>query len=115
MEGAKDVLYFTHDYFANSADKNKFIQATAQTAKKHGIQRAVAVCPIEHELYYTEDNKTPLEHTSEAQHKALQINNNFTILNTNLVFGRDSYLVHYMTQCAASGKIPHAIGSSQGY
>lgn len=36
-------------------------------------------------------------------------------MNTNLVFGRDSYLVHYMTQCAAAGKIPNAIGSSQGY
>jgi nucleoside-diphosphate-sugar epimerase len=38
-----------------------------------------------------------------------------TILNSNIVFGRDSYLVHYMTQCAAAGKINAKIGGSTGY
>ena len=56
LEGAKDVVYFTHDYFANTPDKNNFIQATAKLSKKHGVERLVAVCPVEHELFYTEDN-----------------------------------------------------------
>lgn len=34
LEGAQHVVYFTHDYFANSSDKNNFIQATARVAKK---------------------------------------------------------------------------------
>ena len=43
----------------------------------------------------------------------MTLNGNFTILNTNLVFGKDSYLIHYMSQCAAAGKIPYAVGSSK--
>lgn len=115
LEGAKNVVYFTHDYFANTSDKNSFIQTTSKLAKKHGVSKLVAVCPIEHELYYTEDKQTPLEHRDEAQQKALQANGNLTILNTNLVFGKDSYLLHYMTQSVAAGKIPKAIGGSNKF
>jgi nucleoside-diphosphate-sugar epimerase len=32
-----------------------------------------------------------------------------------LVFGKDSYVSHYITQCAAVGKIPKAIGGSKGF
>jgi hypothetical protein len=67
LEGAQDVLYFTHDYFAQTSDKNSFIQATARLAKKHGVQKLVAVCPLEHELYWTEDQHTPLALRDEAQ------------------------------------------------
>lgn len=38
-----------------------------------------------------------------------------TILNTNLVFGKDSYIVHYMAQCALAGKINKDIGASKGF
>lgn len=61
IEGANDVVYFTHDYFANAADKNSFIQGSAKIAKKQGVDKFIAVCPIEHELYYTEDKETTLE------------------------------------------------------
>lgn len=115
LEGAQDVVYFTHDYFANTADKNSFIQSTAKLAKKHGAKKLVAVCPIEHELYYTEDKQTPIEKRNEAQHKALQSFDNMTILNTNLVFGKDSYLIHYMTQCVAAGKINKSIGGCKNF
>jgi hypothetical protein len=60
------VIYFTHDYFANAADKNSFIQGTAKIAKKHGVEKLVAVCPIEHELYYTEDQYSPFEKVNDA-------------------------------------------------
>ena len=115
MEGAKDVVYFTHDYFSSTSDKNSFIQATSKLAKKHGVKKFVAVCPIEHELLWSEDNHTPIEVRDEAQQKALQSNANMTILNTNLVFGKDAYLLHYMAQCVAAGKIPKAIGGSKGF
>lgn len=115
LEGAKDVIYFTHDYFANTSDKNNFIQATSRLGRKHGVSKMVAVCPIEHELYWSEDKHTPIETRDEAQLKALQNFDKLSILNTNLVFGKDSYLIHYMTQCAAAGKISKAIGGSKGY
>lgn len=115
LEGAQDVLYFTHDYFASSADKNNFIQATSRLSKKHGVKRFVAVCPIEHELYWSEDKHTPIEVRDNAQMATLQNFDKATILNTNLVFGRDSYLLHYMTQCALVGKIPKAIGGSKKF
>jgi len=97
LEGAQDVVYFTHDYFSSTSDKNSFIQTTSKLAKKHGVKKFVAVCPIEHELYWSEDKHTPIEVRDEAQQKALQANSNLTILNSNLVFGKDSYLLHYMT------------------
>lgn len=71
LEGAQDVLYFTHDYFASTSDKNSFIQTTSRLAKKHGVNKLVAVCPIEHELYWSEDKHTVLETRDEAQMKAL--------------------------------------------
>lgn len=71
LEGATDVVYFTHDYFANTSDKNNFIQATARLSKKHGVKKLVAVCPIEHELYWSEDKHTPLELRDNAQMAAI--------------------------------------------
>ena len=61
MEGAKHVVYFTHDYLAMTPDKNNFILASAKLAKKHGVEKLVAVCPIENELYYSEDDLTPFD------------------------------------------------------
>lgn len=34
LEGAEEVVYFTHDYFAMSADKNDFLKSTANSCKK---------------------------------------------------------------------------------
>lgn len=115
LEGAQDVVYFTHDYFASTSDKNNFLQATAKLSKKHGVKKLVAVCPLEHELYWSEDKHTPLEVRDNAQGAALESFANLTILNSNIVFGKDSYLFHYMTQCAAVGKIPKSLAQSKAY
>jgi len=115
FEGAQDVVYFTHDYFASSSDKNNFIQATAKLSKKHGVNKLVAVCPLEHELYWTEDKHTTLEVRDNAQMSALQSFDKMTILNSNLVFGRDSYIFHYLTQCVLAGKVPKSIGGSKSF
>ncbi len=115
LEGAQDVVYFTHDYFANTSDKNNFIAATSRLAKKHGVKKLVAVCPLEHELYWTEDKHTPLEVRDAAQKKALESFDKMTILNSNVVYGKDSYLFHYMTQCSLAGKISKSIGGSKSF
>lgn len=84
-------------------------------SRKHGVERLVAVCPIEHELFWTEDNHTPLQLRDEAQQKALESFDKLTILNSNLVFGKDSYLVHYLTQCAAAGRVNKSVGGSKSF
>ena len=57
MEGASDVIYFTHDYVSMSSDKNSHLQAVASLAKKHA-NNMVAVCPIESEYAWSEDEQT---------------------------------------------------------
>ena len=37
------------------------------------------------------------------------------ILNANLVYGRNSHLIHYMAQCVEAGRIYNSIGSANGY
>ena len=34
LEGAEEVIYFTHDYFAMTSDKNDHLKATAKSCKK---------------------------------------------------------------------------------
>lgn len=67
LEGAQEVLYFTHDYLSMTAEKNSFLKATAKASKNQGVKKLVAVCPIEHDMYYSEDNQTPLQKKVEAQ------------------------------------------------
>jgi hypothetical protein len=49
-----------------TSDKNSFIKASAKLAKKHGIEKLVAVCPIEHELYYSEDELNAIDKRNSA-------------------------------------------------
>ena len=79
------------------------------------MNKLVAVCPIEHELFWSEDKHTPLEVRDQAQQKALDTFDKMTILNSNGVFGKDSYLCHYMAQCAHVGKINKSIGGSKNF
>jgi hypothetical protein len=55
MEGADKVLYFTHDYFTMASDKNQHLKATSAIAKKLGVSKMVAVCPLELELAWSEE------------------------------------------------------------
>ena len=66
LEGADKVLYFTHDYFTMASDKNQHLKATAAISKKVGAKNLVAVCPLEHELAWTEDQKSWFEYAQEA-------------------------------------------------
>ena len=86
--------------------KNNFLVGAAKLAKKHGVSNLVAVCPVEHDLAYSEDTATWVDKRQEAEQQALDANSKMSILNTDLVFGEDqSHLVHYMQQCAVAGKI----------
>ena len=55
MEGAENLVYFTHDYPSMTGCKNNFLLAAAKLAKRHGVKNTVAVCPIEHDLASSED------------------------------------------------------------
>jgi len=55
LEGAQNVVYLTHDYVTMTSDKNNFLVATAKFAKRQGVKNMVALCPIEHDLAYSEE------------------------------------------------------------
>jgi len=108
MEGADKVVYFTHDYTSMCPDKNDFLVGTAKLAKKHGVKSLAAVCPLEHDMAYTEDqNRTWVQVRQDAEQSALSFNKNMAILNTDLVFSNGpAHMLHYMAQKSAGGKIP---------
>lgn len=106
IEGAEEVVYFTHDYTSMTSDKNNTLVATAQLAKKVGVRKLVAVCPVELDLATSDDEQSWIEKRKEAEQKALSAHSGLSLLSTDLVFGSEpSHLVHYMTQCAFAGKI----------
>jgi hypothetical protein len=108
LEGAENVVYFTHNYTSMCPDKNDFLVGSAKLTKKHGVKNAVAVLPVEHDLAYTENaTKSWVEVRSEAEQQALHFNPNMSLLSTSLVFADGpTGLIHYMAQCVASGSIP---------
>ena len=61
MEGASDVVYFTHDYFSLVSCKNASLIATSKVAKKLGVKNVVAVCPVEHDMASSEDSQSWIE------------------------------------------------------
>jgi len=71
-----------------SSDKNSHLIAAAKLAKKQGVKNMVAICPIEHDLVWSEDDKNFFEKTQEAESEALSANSSMTLLRTNLTFGR---------------------------
>lgn len=90
-----------------SSDKNSHLLAAAKLTKKHGVKNFVAVCPMEQDLAYSEDPKTWYEKVEEEEKKAISVNPGMTLLKTNLAFGGQSHLIHFLAQCALVGKCPY--------
>lgn len=87
LEGADKFVYFTHDYTSLVSCKNNFLVGSAKLAKKHGVSSMVAVCPVEHDMAYTEDEfKTWLELRQEAEQSALQQCKQLTLMNADLIY-----------------------------
>lgn len=115
MEGADKVVYFTHDYFSMVSCKNNFLIASSKIAKRQGIKQILAVCPVEHDMAYSEESKTWIEQRTEVEQEALSANASLSILNTDLVYGRESaFLTHYMAQCAMVGSIKGSFVAEDG-
>lgn len=52
--------------------KNKFLIGTAKLAKKHGVSSFVAICPVEHDMAYTENSeKSWIDQRKDAEKEAL--------------------------------------------
>lgn len=107
LEGADKVVYFTHDYTSMCPDKNDFLVGTSKLAKKHGVKSLVAVCPVEHDLAYTESvSKSWVEVRQEAEMAALSANKNITILNTDLVYAENpTHMLQYIAQGVHKGSL----------
>jgi hypothetical protein len=68
MEGAQNLVYFTHDYFTMTSCKNNFLVGTAKLAARHKVENMIAVCPVEHDLANEEDdNKSFVAVRREAE------------------------------------------------
>ena len=80
-----------------ASDKNSHLLASAKLAKRHGVENFVAVCPLEHELAWSEDEKSFLEKAEEAQQESVSANPRMTLLKTNLVFGPQSNLINFLS------------------
>ena len=89
MEGADKVVYFTHDYFSLSSCKNNTLVAAADVAKKLGVGSMVAVCPVEHDMAFSDDLQSWISKRQEAEQKALSNNGKLSLLSTDLVTGKD--------------------------
>ena len=88
-----------------SIDKNLFLLGTAASARELKIKSVTAVCPVEHDFAYSEDDKSWVQHRQETEQRAMQICSDLTILNTDLVYSdQASHSLHYMAQCIAGGK-----------
>lgn len=107
LEGADEFVYFTHDYLSMTPDKNDFLVGTSKLARKHGVKSMVAVCPVEHDMAYTEDVKRSwVQVRQDAEQTALDCHQGLSILNTDLVFSdRPTHMLHYIAQCVEKGKI----------
>jgi hypothetical protein len=87
--------------------KNNFLIGTAKLAAQQKIENVIAVCPVEHDLAYSEDDKNWVQKRQEAEQEALIANKNLTIMNTDLVFSEGpSHLLHFAAQSVAKGSIP---------
>lgn len=106
IEGSENVIYFTHDYTNMAYSKNKVLESTAKAAKTVGVKKLVCVCPIEHDLYYTEDEKDPLQRPREAEENAKANHHNIVFLHPNLVYGDESYLIRFLIQSVLAGNVP---------
>ena len=106
LEGKKNAVYITHDYFSMTHDKNDQLIATARVAKEAGVEKLIAVCPIEHDLYYTEGEQDPIHLRAEAEEQAHAQFPTMILLRPNLTYGGYSYFIRYLMQSVIAGKIP---------
>ena len=79
-----------------SSDKNTHLDLVAKLAKKHGINNLTAVCPFEHDLAWAEDGDCWYRNARKAELAAFDSNKNMTLFKTNLVFGPQSHLLHFL-------------------
>ena len=71
------------------------------------MENLVAVCPIESDLAWSEDEHSFAQKTQDAEAAALQANPAMTLFKTNLTFGPETHLIHFLSQCALVGKAPY--------
>ena len=56
----------------------------------------MAVCPFELDLAWSEDSKSFYQKAEESEALALQKNQKLALFKTNLVFGPQSHLIHFL-------------------
>ncbi len=111
LEESENVVYFTHDYLSYAHDKNSLLVSTANACKEVGAKKLMAVCPIEMDMYWTEDGSDPMVPRNESVAKARKAFPDMVDFRTNLIFGNYSYFMRYLEQSCIAGKISPELNS----
>lgn len=99
VRDSKTVVYFSHDYYSNLQDKNQQLVEAAEIANAYGVNKFIAVTPIENINYLQQDkNDDCIKEFDETISKTLEINPNSIILKSDVVFGMNSYFLKYLKQ-----------------
>jgi hypothetical protein len=100
IKNSNIVVYFTHDYFSMTVEKNKQLKSTAEICKAYNVDKLIAVSPIEFINYYNSDGFTdnPIEDETKTHDEVLKIFPKTSILRSNLTFGTSSYFTRFLTQ-----------------
>jgi len=105
IEGSKDVIVVTHDYFKLAFGKNFYLEKAAGYAKNAGIKRFIWVGP--HELDQLNDlDGNPEALIQETINKVRLLIPEFSVLRTNLIFGENctSLVIHKALESLANSQ-----------
>ena len=72
IKGSDTVLYFSHDYYNKTEDKNDQFVEVAKLSKILGVKKLVAITPIEFVNFQTGSIlENPIQELNESHDKAL--------------------------------------------
>ena len=105
LDGAKDVIVVTHDFFKLSHSKLFYLERTAEFAKKLGVNKLYWVAPLELDQLNGLDGD-PHELIKHSEQLVERTFPDISILKTNLIFGEacTSLILQHALYCIANNK-----------
>lgn len=103
VDQADQIVYITHDYYANSSSKLTMIENVAKIVKERGSKPFVILTPAEYDHM---GEASPFMSAYHADAKALEANPEATLIRTDLTFGPDSQFIHHGLLSRISNGLP---------
>ena len=87
IKNSETVVYFSHDYYSNTEDKNDQLIEASKYAKLHKVNKFIAVTPIEFVNFHSGSIlENPIKDLNETHNKVLYVNIKlifYIIINNN--------------------------------